>query len=210
MGYYTTSPVLSLVLTLFNVRLGWWLGNPGTAGQDTYRRASPLLSVTPVVQEALGLTDDTSAYVYLTDGGHFENLALYEMVLRRCHLIVLSDGTGDGKYRVRRPRQRRAQDPHRPRRPHRVRRGAHLRRRRPRRGAAATGPSGASATRRWTRATWCATGCSSTSSPRSTASSRATWCSTRWRTPTSRTSPPATSSSTSRSSRATARSAGTS
>jgi hypothetical protein len=35
MGYYTTSPVLSLVLTFFNVRLGWWLGNPGAAGKDT-------------------------------------------------------------------------------------------------------------------------------------------------------------------------------
>ncbi len=42
MGYYTTSPVLSLVLTLFNVRLGWWLGNPGPAGQATYQRSSPL------------------------------------------------------------------------------------------------------------------------------------------------------------------------
>jgi hypothetical protein len=98
MGYYTTSPVLSLVLTLFNVRLGWWLGNPGPAGHDTFYRGSPRLSISPVVQEALGLTDDTSAYVYLTDGGHFENLALYEMVLRRCRLIVLSDGSGDGKF----------------------------------------------------------------------------------------------------------------
>ncbi|HKG98308.1 MAG TPA: patatin-like phospholipase family protein, partial [Pyrinomonadaceae bacterium] len=37
MGYYTTSPVLSLVLTFFNVRLGWWLGNPGPAGHDTFQ-----------------------------------------------------------------------------------------------------------------------------------------------------------------------------
>ncbi len=44
------------------------------------------------------MTDDTSAYVYLTDGGHFENLALYEMVLRRCRLIVLSDGSGDPNF----------------------------------------------------------------------------------------------------------------
>ena len=28
-----------------------------------------------------------SRYVYLSDGGHFENLGLYEMVLRRCHFI---------------------------------------------------------------------------------------------------------------------------
>lgn len=115
MGYYTTSPVLSLVLTLFNVRLGWWLGNPGPAGSHSYRglktderedaaskkiyrRMSPTYSVLPVLYEAFGLTDDRSDYVYLTDGGHFENLALYEMVLRRCALIVVSDGAADANY----------------------------------------------------------------------------------------------------------------
>ncbi|MGI8734395.1 MAG: patatin-like phospholipase family protein [Pyrinomonadaceae bacterium] len=112
MGYFTTSPVLSLVLTLFNVRLGWWLGNPGPAGSHSYglktderpskkiyRRMSPTLSVLPVLYEAFGLTDDRSDYIYLTDGGHFENLALYEMVLRRCKLIVVSDAAADTKYR---------------------------------------------------------------------------------------------------------------
>ncbi|HYH87537.1 MAG TPA: hypothetical protein VEX60_18930 [Pyrinomonadaceae bacterium] len=98
MGYYTTSPVISLLLTLFNVRLGWWLGNPGPAGNDTYRLAAPKLSVAPVISEAFGLTDDRNKYVYLTDGGHFENLAVYEMVLRRCRIIVVSDGGADAEY----------------------------------------------------------------------------------------------------------------
>jgi hypothetical protein len=98
MGYYTTSPVLSMVLTLFNVRLGWWLGNPGPAGHTTYRRQSPKYSIAPLIAEAFGLTDDKSKYVYLTDGGHFENLALYEMVLRRCRLIILSDAAADADY----------------------------------------------------------------------------------------------------------------
>jgi hypothetical protein len=99
MGYYTTSPVISLLLTIFNVRLGLWLGNPGPHGKDTYHLASPRLSFKPVVSEAFGLTDDTNGYIYLTDGGHFENLALYEMVLRRCHFIVVSDGAQDGDFR---------------------------------------------------------------------------------------------------------------
>jgi len=99
MGYYTTSPVISLLLTLFNVRLGWWLGNPGTAGTSTYTLGSPRLSFKPVVDEAFGLTNDRNKYVYLTDGGHFENLAIYEMVLRRCHIIVASDGAQDEEYR---------------------------------------------------------------------------------------------------------------
>lgn len=99
MGYYTTSPLLSLLLTLFNVRLGWWLGNPGPAGDSTYDLQAPRFSVAPVIDEALGMTDDTNKYVYLTDGGHFENLAIYEMALRRCHIIVACDGAQDAAYR---------------------------------------------------------------------------------------------------------------
>jgi hypothetical protein len=99
MGYYTTSPVLSLVLTFFNVRLGWWLGNPGAAGNDTFTLRAPKGSVAPVLEEALGMTDDRNAYVYLTDGGHFENLGIFEMVLRRCHIIVVSDAAADPDYR---------------------------------------------------------------------------------------------------------------
>lgn len=99
MGYYTTSPLISLLLTLFNVRLGLWLGNPGPHGQKTYKLSAPTLSFKPVLSEAFGLTDDTNEYVYLTDGGHFENLALYEMVLRRCHFIVVSDGAQDENFR---------------------------------------------------------------------------------------------------------------
>lgn len=98
MGYYTTSPVLSLVLTFFNVRLGWWLGNPGAAGRDTFTLRAPTSSVKPVLEEALGLTDDRNKYVYLTDGGHFENLGIYEMVLRRCHYIFISDAAADPDY----------------------------------------------------------------------------------------------------------------
>jgi hypothetical protein len=99
MGYYTTSPVLSLVLTFFNVRLGWWLGNPGPAGDTTFELRAPKYSVKPILDEALGLTDDRNDYVYLTDGGHFENLALFEMVLRRCHLIIVSDAAADAEFR---------------------------------------------------------------------------------------------------------------
>jgi hypothetical protein len=99
MGYYTTSPLISLLLTFFNVRLGWWLGNPGGAGQKTYQMPGPRYSIAPILYEALGLTNDKNKYVYLTDGGHFENLAVYEMVLRRCLIIVASDGAQDGDYR---------------------------------------------------------------------------------------------------------------
>jgi len=105
MGYHS-SPALSFLLTLFNVRLGWWLGNPGVFGSKTastsgtapYLLESPRNSLTAILREAFGMTDDTSPYVYLSDGGHFENLGLYEMVRRRCHLIVAIDAGADARF----------------------------------------------------------------------------------------------------------------
>jgi hypothetical protein len=94
MGYHS-SPVVGFLMALFNVRLGWWLGNPGTPGAKTWRRAGPRYSVGPLFSEALGRTTDHYKYVNLSDGGHFENLGLYEIVLRRCHFIVVSDGGED-------------------------------------------------------------------------------------------------------------------
>jgi hypothetical protein len=44
------------------------------------------------------MTNDKSDYIYLSDGGHFENFGLYEMVLRRCRLIVIGDATSDAAY----------------------------------------------------------------------------------------------------------------
>jgi len=95
---YSSSPVTALLLTLFNVRLGWWLGNPGIAGADTYASGEPRNSLHAILLEALGLTDDRSPYVYLSDGGHFENMALFEMVLRRCRLVIVSDAGADPNY----------------------------------------------------------------------------------------------------------------
>jgi len=94
MGYHS-SPAVTFLLTLFNIRLGWWLGNPGPAGASTFNQAYPKSSVFRLAQEALGFTDNKNPYVYLSDGGHFENLGLYEMVQRRCHYILISDAGCD-------------------------------------------------------------------------------------------------------------------
>ncbi len=97
MGYHS-SPVVGFLMTLFNVRLGWWLGNPGPCGDKTWRRAGPGYAVGPLFSEAIGTTTDRSKYVNLSDGGHFENLGLYEMVLRRCKLILVVDAAQDFEY----------------------------------------------------------------------------------------------------------------
>ncbi|QHV94734.1 patatin-like phospholipase family protein [Spirosoma endbachense] len=93
---YHSSPVIGFLMTLFNVRLGWWLGNPGPAGDKTFHKSSPTLTIKPILDEMTGNTDDVNPYVYLSDGGHFENLGLYEMVLRRNRVIVVSDAGCDG------------------------------------------------------------------------------------------------------------------
>ncbi|MBC7931322.1 MAG: patatin-like phospholipase family protein [Rubrivivax sp.] len=97
MGYFSPSPFVTFVLTIFNARLGWWLGNPGVHGADTFYLSHPEKALSPIIDEAFGMTDDENPYVLLSDGGHFENLALYEMVLRRCHNIVVIDGSADPK-----------------------------------------------------------------------------------------------------------------
>ncbi len=92
------SRAMTFLLTVFNARLGVWLGNPGAPGEATWTRAAPAFGVEPLVNELLARTTDTNPYVNLSDGGHFENLGLYEMVLRRCRYIILSDAGCDGDY----------------------------------------------------------------------------------------------------------------
>ena len=91
MGYHS-SPLLGFLLMLFNVRLGWWLGNPAQSG---YGREGPTFSLVPLLTELASRTTDSKRWVYLSDGGHFENLGIYEMVRRRCRMIVVSDAGAD-------------------------------------------------------------------------------------------------------------------
>ena len=95
---YRSSPAAGFIMTLLNARLGAWLGNPGPAGARTWKHAGPRSAIRSLVNEAFGLTSNQNEYVYLSDGGHFENLGLYEMVLRRCHGIVVLDSGCDPDF----------------------------------------------------------------------------------------------------------------
>ena len=95
MGIYS-SKARAFLLTLANARLGMWFGNP--KDPVTWQRSDPTLGVGPLVRELLGLTSDVNPYVYLSDGGHFENLGLWSMVVRRCGVIIVSDGGCDPDY----------------------------------------------------------------------------------------------------------------
>jgi len=94
---YNTSPGVAFLMALFNVRLGWWLANPRSKN-TYYWLTSPGFALRPYFMEMFGLTSETERWVYLSDGGHFENLGIYEMVRRRCRVIVVSDAGGDTDY----------------------------------------------------------------------------------------------------------------
>ncbi len=91
MGYHS-SPGMTFLLTVFNIRLGRWCPNPS---ERSWQRNEPKVGLGYLLMELLGLTDNRSHFVYLSDGGHFENLGLYELVRRRCRLILVSDCGAD-------------------------------------------------------------------------------------------------------------------
>ena len=59
MGYHS-SAVVGFIMTLFNARLGSWLGNPGPRGARTWQDPGPLSAVRSMVKEVLGQTSDQS------------------------------------------------------------------------------------------------------------------------------------------------------
>jgi len=98
MGYHS-SPAVTFLLTVFNVRLGHWCPNTKTdvIKANTIKRESPANGSEYLFKELFGLTDDENDFVYLSDGGHFENLGVYELVRRRCRHIMVVDAGQDKK-----------------------------------------------------------------------------------------------------------------
>jgi hypothetical protein len=91
---YSTSPLVAFLLTMFNVRLAWWFPNPG---RRSWSRPKLPLSTWYLMKEMFGLADETNRFINVSDGGHFENLGIYELVRRRCRVIVACDAECDSK-----------------------------------------------------------------------------------------------------------------
>lgn len=114
MGRFTYPPVRFL-MALTNVRLGVWIPNPryenrkeSPPDRTGWRRPWEWIKrgwfepgALYVLREALGTLRSNRRYIYLTDGGHWENLGLVELLRRRCtHVLCFdasSDRTGDGQ-----------------------------------------------------------------------------------------------------------------
>ncbi|BBE72636.1 patatin-like phospholipase family protein [Oharaeibacter diazotrophicus] len=106
-------PMLAFTLALFNVRLGFWLRNPRAlreaAGGGRKTAAKPTRDPETIAARAsrddwrlpyLGAEmfnrlDEKRARIYVTDGGHIENLGLYQLLKRRCAFVVVVDGEAD-------------------------------------------------------------------------------------------------------------------
>ena len=90
---YNCSPAAAALMTIFNVRLGWWLPNP--VNEATWNSPGPRFGLAWLLFELFGYTHAKSRYLNISDGGHFENLGVYELVRRRCRYIVVSDAGAD-------------------------------------------------------------------------------------------------------------------
>lgn len=90
-GYHSSAP-MAFLLTMFNVRLGRWIGNTRL---KSWKDSNPRFGLLYIIYDLIGKTDINMEYVCLSDGGHFDNMGLYELIRRRCHYIILGDGEQD-------------------------------------------------------------------------------------------------------------------
>lgn len=89
---YTRNKFVSVLLSMLNLRLGYWTGNP----KKDNVLSPPNFFVPGITSELFrkGLTEDNSR-IMLSDGGHFENLGIYELIRRKAKVIIVSDGGAD-------------------------------------------------------------------------------------------------------------------
>lgn len=88
---------VSILYSLLNLRFGYWGLNPR---YRDYRFFVPNY-FNPVLWRSIltrGLREDRR-FVELSDGGHFDNTAVYELIRRKLSVIVICDGGADPDYR---------------------------------------------------------------------------------------------------------------
>ena len=82
-------PTLSALLTLLNIRLGYWIRRPGKGGP----KAPGFMCL---IREMFGICmSEEDDWFNLSDGGHIENMGVYELLRRRCKFIISVDGEAD-------------------------------------------------------------------------------------------------------------------
>jgi hypothetical protein len=87
----------TFLLAMLNVRLGYWLRKPSGRNENALKRLLPPLGWYYFLRELTGLMSEKTAFLNVSDGGHIENLGIYELLRRRCKFIVAVDGEADPK-----------------------------------------------------------------------------------------------------------------
>jgi hypothetical protein len=86
----TRERLISVVMMLFNLQLGLWLAAPGAkVGTPNYFSPGFKYGVLRAGYKK------TSKFVELSDGGHFDNLGVYELIRRRLDVIMVLDSEED-------------------------------------------------------------------------------------------------------------------
>lgn len=86
---------VTFLLTALNLRLGLWVRNPRWPTDGGSRR---LWRGHLFFRELFSASSLGSRNVFLSDGAHFENLGIYELVRRRCRFILVADCGADPDY----------------------------------------------------------------------------------------------------------------
>jgi hypothetical protein len=96
MGYQTFF-AQAFATTLFNLRLGYWMENPGKPPRFLRSRAErPIFSPRYLLREMLSWTHARGRLVNLSDGGHTgDNVGIYPLLQRRCKVIIACDAEAD-------------------------------------------------------------------------------------------------------------------
>lgn len=89
-----TSARFTFLLALLNVRLGYWLPKP-TAGGNWLKKQLHGSAWYQFLLELSGQMSEKTSYLNLSDGGHIENLGIYELLRRRCKFVIAIDGEAD-------------------------------------------------------------------------------------------------------------------
>ena len=85
-------------MSMLNLRLGYMELNPDATLLKPYLPKRPNLFL-PGLAELLSLGfTERSHFIELTDGGHFENTGIYELVRRKMAIIVATDSGADDDY----------------------------------------------------------------------------------------------------------------
>jgi hypothetical protein len=100
MGKMTRRP-LTFLMALANIRLGVWIPNPRWVeglNREPQDRPWPKPRPSYLVRELLGRNRVDGRYLFVTDGGHYENLGLVELLRRGCTKIYCFDASGGSKF----------------------------------------------------------------------------------------------------------------